>query len=68
MSDGGKGDASRPYSVSKSEFDDRWDAIFGEKKSKPLPGYRQSENLRFSPYYVLGIVLMWAVGILVLLL
>ena len=31
MSDGGKGSKARPYSVSKQEFDNRWDNIF--KKS-----------------------------------
>jgi hypothetical protein len=31
MSDGGKGSAPRPFSVSKEEFDNRWDNIF--KKS-----------------------------------
>jgi len=31
MSDGGKGSKQRPYSVSKQEFDNRWDNIF--KKS-----------------------------------
>lgn len=29
MSDGGKGSAPRPYSVSQQEYDTRWDAIFG---------------------------------------
>jgi len=31
MSDGGKGSKPRPYSVSKEEFETRWDNIF--KKS-----------------------------------
>jgi hypothetical protein len=31
MSDGGKGSKARPYSISKEEFDNRWDNIF--KKS-----------------------------------
>ena len=31
MSDGGKGSAPRPFSVSKEQFDARWDNIF--KKS-----------------------------------
>ena len=31
MSDGGKGSVPRPFSVSKEEFDNRWDNIF--KKS-----------------------------------
>lgn len=29
MSDGGKGSAPRPFSVSQQEYDTRWDAIFG---------------------------------------
>lgn len=28
MSDGGKGSAPRPYSVSHEEYANRWDAIF----------------------------------------
>ena len=30
MSDGGKGSAPRPYSVTQEEYDKRWDAIFGK--------------------------------------
>lgn len=33
MSSGGKGDKPRPISVSPQEYVDRWDAIFGKKKS-----------------------------------
>ena len=29
MSDGGKGSAPRPFSVSNEEYANRWDAIFG---------------------------------------
>jgi hypothetical protein len=29
MSDGGKGSAPRPFSVSNEEYAKRWDAIFG---------------------------------------
>ncbi len=37
MSDGGKGSAPRPKSVSDQEYADRWDAIFGrEKREKAL--------------------------------
>ena len=32
MSDGGKGDSPRPYSVSQEEFGNNWDRIFGKKK------------------------------------
>jgi hypothetical protein len=28
MTDGGKGDKPRPFSVSQEEYDRRWDAIF----------------------------------------
>jgi len=28
MSDGGKGSSPRPFSVSKDEYDKRWEAIF----------------------------------------
>ena len=30
---GGKGSNPRPLSVSKNEFDDKFDAIFGEKRT-----------------------------------
>jgi hypothetical protein len=30
MSDGGKGSAPRPFSVSNEEYAKRWDAIFGK--------------------------------------
>ena len=36
MSDGGKGSAPRPYSVSAEEFSGRWDAIF-KKPAPPEP-------------------------------
>jgi hypothetical protein len=29
---GGKGSKPRPYNISKKEFDDKFDTIFGEKK------------------------------------
>lgn len=39
MSDGGKGDSPRPYSVSQEEFASNWDRIFGKKKDTvPMPG------------------------------
>lgn len=31
MSDGGKGDSPRPFSVSQEKFASNWDAIFGKK-------------------------------------
>lgn len=34
MSDGGKGDKPRPLSISKEEYDNRFEAIFGKKKPK----------------------------------
>jgi hypothetical protein len=33
MSDGGKGSNRRPLSIPKSEFDDKFDMIFGEKRT-----------------------------------
>jgi hypothetical protein len=30
MSDGGKGSAPRPFSVTQKEYATRWDAIFGQ--------------------------------------
>lgn len=32
MSDGGKGSAPRPFSVSHDEYASRWEQIFGHKK------------------------------------
>ena len=34
MSDGGKGDKTRPLSVPKKQFDDNWDKIFKKKCPK----------------------------------
>lgn len=35
MNDGGKGSKPRPYSVTREEYDDRWDKIFSkDRKSK----------------------------------
>ena len=33
MSDGGKGSSPRPFAIPKSEFDDKFDTIFGEKRT-----------------------------------
>jgi hypothetical protein len=33
MSDGGKGSSPRPFAIPKNEFDDRFDTIFGEKRT-----------------------------------
>lgn len=38
MSDGGKGDSPRPFSVTQAEYDARWDAIFArDLKETPVP-------------------------------
>ena len=34
MSDGGKGSAPRPFSVSHEQYSSNYDVIFGKKKSK----------------------------------
>ena len=34
MSTGGKGSKPRPLSVSRNQFDDNWDRIFGKKKEE----------------------------------
>jgi hypothetical protein len=36
MSDGGKGSAPRPFSVSKEEFDNRWDLIFKQPDTSKI--------------------------------
>ena len=33
MSDGGKGSNPRPFAIPKNEFDDKFDTIFGEKRT-----------------------------------
>ena len=33
MSDGGKGSSPRPFVIPKKEFDNRFDTIFGEKRT-----------------------------------
>ena len=33
-SEAGKGSKPRPQSITKKEFDKRWDKIFGKKKKK----------------------------------
>ena len=50
MSDGGKGSAPRPFSVSNEEYAKRWDAIFGrdvkeedkEKEEQPADSEKNS--------------------------
>lgn len=37
MSDGGKGSAPRPFSVSNEEYAKRWDAIFGRDQEDDKP-------------------------------
>lgn len=32
MSNGGKGDKPRPYSVDRKTFENNWEAIFGDKQ------------------------------------
>jgi hypothetical protein len=40
----GKGSRPRPFSVSKDEFDNRFDAIFGKKKKETLPEYELNKS------------------------
>lgn len=44
MSDGGKGDKPRPLSVSKEEYDNRFELIFG-KKNKPVTEDTKDEEI-----------------------
>ena len=52
MSDGGKGSAPRPFSVSHDEWSKRWDAIFGrdlneekeEKTEEAKPATQEKQN------------------------
>ena len=52
MSDGGKGSKPRPFSVSKEEYDNRFEAIFGKKKkeeniSMRMPGTLGAADIIF---------------------
>ena len=40
----GKGSRPRPFSVSKDEFDNRFDAIFGKKKKDILPEFELNKS------------------------
>ena len=40
----GKGSRPRPFSVSKDEFDNRFDAIFGNKKKEILPKFELNKS------------------------
>ena len=44
MGDGGKGSSPRPYSVSKEEFANNWDAIFGKKKKSTTTEDNQKKD------------------------
>ena len=40
----GKGSRPRPFSVSKDEFDNRFDAIFGKKKKETLAEFELNKS------------------------
>jgi len=42
--DGGKGDAPRPLSIPKEQFDKNFEAIFGKKEPIPFAGYVDTEE------------------------
>ena len=44
MSDGGKGDRPRPYSVSQEEFANNFDRIFGKKKQNNQQSTEKENN------------------------
>ena len=46
MSDGGKGDTSRPILIDKEEYEKRWNTIFGDKPI--LTGYCDVCNRKYS--------------------
>ena len=43
MSDGGKGSAPRPFSVSQAEYESRWDVIFGRDQKEDNTGVQKTE-------------------------
>jgi hypothetical protein len=44
MGDGGKGSKARPFSVSQSEFDNRWDVIFRKSPQEEQDAVREDEE------------------------
>lgn len=44
MSDGGKGSSPRPYSVSKEQFDNNWEKIFGKKTPQERDDARAEDD------------------------
>lgn len=44
MSDGGKGSAPRPFSVSNEEYAKRWDAIFGRDVAEEVNKTEQLDD------------------------
>ena len=50
MSDGGKGSAPRPFSISQEEYNNRWDAIFSrdlkedKKDDEPKSSSSDTDN------------------------
>ena len=49
MSDGGKGDRPRPFSVDQKTFASNWDTTFG--KAKKTEGEKQAEAFLKDEYY-----------------
>ena len=49
MSDGGKGSAPRPFTVTQDEYADRFELIFGKKKKSE--GEKQAEAFLKDEYY-----------------
>lgn len=46
-SNAGKGSSPRPFSVKQDEFDQRWDAIFGDKKTVSDQNHNQEDLTKF---------------------
>lgn len=45
MSDGGKGSAPRPFSVSQEEYANRWDAIFSRDGLDDKPTQKEERDV-----------------------
>lgn len=43
MSDGGKGSKPRPFSVTRKEFEQRWDEIFSSRTQEDNTGTSKNE-------------------------
>ena len=54
MSDGGKGSAPRPFTVTQDVFVSNWEKTFGKKSDQPVEGEQRINKLGQLEQYVEG--------------